>query len=214
MGHQISYFKEDQCITHEVGKNNILLIGDSHAAHWQSAMREIADSKTTISQVTSSGCKPLLPLKGETRCTALVEWANAQLIPNKKFDRIVLSGRWSHSDKKRIRDSIEFYSGFTDELWFIGPVVEYDHSLPWLIAKLGKDADLSVYSKYKERSFLDSQLREIVEGKSAKYISTLSYMCSAKGKCLQITEDGTPVQYDYGHLTHSGAKELLKAFSF
>lgn len=58
----------DICLKIDKQKKNYLLIGDSHAAHFYSALSsQLPD--VAISHMTSSGCRPLIPVTGEKTIT-------------------------------------------------------------------------------------------------------------------------------------------------
>ena len=208
------YFDEAECVRYEADKYNILLLGDSHAAHWQSAMREQAKENVTVTQVTASGCRPLLPLKGAKRCTDLISWSNAELISSKRFDKIILSGRWIKRDVEKIAKTIEFYKQYTDDVVVYGPVVEYEYALPWLLAKFGGHANLEQFSRYELISETDRRFQPEVLKAGGTYQSILNTICLSANTCTYISSQGKPMQFDYGHLTHSGAADLLLKLNF
>lgn len=204
------FFNQEKCITAKPNTYNILLIGDSHAAHWYSALEAGLKHNQTLTQVTSSGCKPLVPVEGAKRCTDLMSWAFKGLITQHKFDKIILAGRWKDSDLKRIPQTLTSLRNHVALVEFIGPVVEYDHPLPWLLAKLGNSDKLMNYANYNEKKQLDTLLKEVVTKNKGKYRSVIDVICTTEKSCQHTSSDNTPLQFDFGHLTHEGAAFILK----
>ncbi|MDB4090683.1 acyltransferase, partial [Pseudomonadales bacterium] len=206
----IDYYKKEECIAYASGKKNYLLIGDSHAAHFYSAFEASMQSNETITQVTSSGCRPTIAYKGKKHCVELNRWAYNELIESHYFDVIFLSGRWVEGDITDLVKTIEWLGDKTKNITVLGPIIEYDQALPRLLAtdvtsNIGiKQARM--YAKIKKAN--DLLMVEIAKT-SANYISVLDYICADQDRCLVTTTEDIPMQFDYGHLTHEGAVELL-----
>lgn len=212
-----SLFDESLCInTKET--NNVLLLGDSHAAHYYSELKAIYPDYN-ISQVTSSGCKPLIyqgelrfHLQGELRCTTLVKNAFEKTIFDKKFDVVILAGRWQLDDVPQLHNTIKYLENKVGKIIVIGPVIEYTQALPNLLARsyVENGAEIGVVTKarkYEDRLAVDSAIRMACLGTEANYVSALDKLCP-QGQCITII-DKIPVQFDYGHLTNAGAKIVL-----
>ena len=70
---QFDDYNANSCINVNDERVNILLVGDSFAAHWVSSLETTLPNNVTLSQLTASGCKPTIPLEGEKRCTQLLD---------------------------------------------------------------------------------------------------------------------------------------------
>jgi peptidoglycan/LPS O-acetylase OafA/YrhL len=204
------FFDQKKCINIDTQKYNILLMGDSHAEQWLSALQESLKRNQTLSVVTASGCKPLVPLNGAERCTKLFDWALNELLPNQRFDKIIISARWQSKDIQLINEITNQLKKYSDDIEVIGPVVEYQHSLPKLLAKLGSSSEIMRFANYSERKKVDLELERVTTLAGAKYLSAIKYLCSEDGSTCQLTT-GTniPMQFDYGHLTHEGAIVIM-----
>ena len=209
----INFFNKDKCITHSDGKKNYLLIGDSHAAHFYSALAKVIKDDETLSQVTASGCHPTLPYEGTKRCSSLVQWAYEELIKEKSFDTIILSAHWSYPDKQHLLDAIELLLNYTDRIVVLGPNMEYLQPLPRLLVKMPKGEDTRVIYKtagnYKAVASVDYHMKKYLDRDRVKYISVLKVLCDRSG-CTTTTRDGTPITFDSGHFTHEGASYVVK----
>ena len=203
----VTFFDKQQCLTTRDNAYNILLIGDSHAGHWYSALASQLPANYTISQITASGCKTVLPLKGAERCTKLLQWAINDVIPTRRFDEIIMASRWQLNDLTNVRPFIDHIKPYTDLVTVIGPVVEYRYSLPWLMAKFPEE-DIKYFSNFNRQAEVNSALQILVGSKGERFYPVLYKMCIASDTCLHYVDD-TPIQFDYGHLTQQGAEYLL-----
>jgi len=206
-----SLFNKELCNTHTDGRINILLVGDSHAAHWYPAMKNVFPEYTTT-QVTSSGCKPVLETTGPDRCTHLIEWAYKELITNYHFDKILISARWVKGDEKKLKNTVNFLANHADEVIILGPTIEYNVSPPRLLARGATREEISDKNKYDTIKSYERVLTESI-GNEAKYVSVLDAVCPSKQTCILTTPNNTPLQFDYGHLTSEGAIHLMQKLS-
>jgi len=202
------YFNQEKCITASPDKYNIILIGDSHAAHWYAAINESLVSNASLTQVTSSGCRPFVNPKGEKRCTDLVSWAYSSLLEKYRFDKIILSAKWQKGDGKKLEATINHLKQYTKDIVILGPIVEYDIDLPRLLAQSNEESEIMVHSRYKEINRINQELFKSTGSNGAKYVSVLDVVCPSEKSCITVN-DGAPIQFDYGHLTYDGAKLLL-----
>ena len=210
----VKFYDKDLCVTYKKGKKNYLLLGDSHAAHYYAALSSMMHSDETLTQVTASGCVPLLNTKGARRCTGLNDWAYKTLVSHKHFNVIILSANWRIVNKKAFDHSLKQLAKYTDKLIVFGPSLEYKQSLPRLLLGLKKGEESSqlykTASAYDTFVRIDKHIGQYTKSNGIAYISILKVLCDKSG-CKSITEDGTPINFDNGHLTHEGAAYILKS---
>jgi peptidoglycan/LPS O-acetylase OafA/YrhL len=206
----VDYFDESECINFQAGKKNILLIGDSHAAHWYESFASDLGEGAVLSQATASGCSPLLDAKGARRCTDLMARVFNEFVQKHTFDAIVLSARWQPEDASKIADTTEFLRKYVNKVIVLGPIVEYETSLPRLLAMQGRQPEnLLRYRVYASRKTLDNVLKDKLRNTKAIYVSVIDAVCADSENCLTATPDQIPLQFDYGHLTAEGARLIL-----
>tara|TARA_Y100000296_G_scaffold55253_1_gene63399 strand:+ start:181 stop:2073 length:1893 start_codon:yes stop_codon:yes gene_type:complete len=206
-------FDKLNCIVNEKEKENILLIGDSHAAHWYSSLNRSISKNQTLSQITASGCKPVLRTNGAKRCKELMSWAYNESITSERFSKVIISARWLRKDIPLLHESIELLQSRGLKIVVIGPVVEYFQPLPRILAMSDDAATISNSSNIQDALKIDSDMQKEITDLNASYFSTLNAMCSDQFSC--ITEvNNIPVQFDYGHLTEAGAQKILEHFDF
>jgi peptidoglycan/LPS O-acetylase OafA/YrhL len=206
-----SEFDKQTCATLVVNKPNVLLLGDSHAAHlW----RAYADTYPEINllQATISGCKPVVGSRGEGPCVELVTTMLDDFIPKAKLDAVILSARWIDSDVPSLLQTIERIRPYTKTVYVFGPIVTYDEGLPRLLAQSeARGPDITNRSRTKEVQRVDRDLAAAIPPEAARYLSIYEMLCPAGGQCTTRTADGIPVQWDYGHLTYEGGLYLASA---
>ena len=205
-------FDAGVCLQHSPTRPNILLLGDSHAAQLYPGMRH-QFPHIQFSQMTASGCKPLLDTTGPARCTDLMERAFTQILPHQPFDSIVIAARWNMGDDTDLRATLEAIEpGLRARVIVLGPVVTYTLPLPRLLATAsmgGSNASLDQYRKLREGRTMDAALRAATAASGATYHSALDALCP-NDLCAMLTAENVPVQFDSNHLTAAGSNLLVE----
>lgn len=198
------------CLRLSPGKPNIVLLGDSHAAHLSQALRE-ALRDANIVQATAAGCLPLLHGGGLASCRNVMDHAFAD-IDFAKADTIVLSARWLRGDEAALQETIRYLQDHGGKVVVIGPSVEYDVELPTLIvrASLAGDANLPMRFRLDDRIALDREMAPLIRKADASYFSAVALECPL-GRCRLLAGNSTPFHFDHSHLTPEAARELVKA---
>lgn len=205
----ISFYQKKLCLTQSDTKENIVLLGDSHAAHWYSAINNAIDNdKQTLSQITASGCKPTIEYKGEKRCTELMRWAINDILYFENYDSVVISARWKMSDLKPLLKTIEKFQSRGMKVLVLGPIVEYTQPLPRLLAQTNTEKKLINSSMYGSISKIDTKFNNALTTEGVEYYSVLKSICEDKSHCITLHQN-EPIQFDYGHLTSKGAELVL-----
>ena len=206
-------FSNKDCISTVPGRRNAILIGDSHAAHFAKALRTLYP-EVHFSQVTSSGCTPILHAKGRSPCHVLMRRAVDEAIPSGRFDTVIFSARWRKEHSKDFKRVIEWTKQYVDDIVVLGPTIEYAKPLPTLLAKSalrhdgGKLIDEArLYSDAKQQArYLYAWIKE----RNVRYFSVIEALCP-KQNCLTIDQSGMPLQFDGGHFTYSGALFVINS---
>lgn len=207
INHQVPTSEDlNRCLTREEGKRNYILLGDSHAAHLWIGLQQSFGTDYNIMRVSASGCRPLLHAQGEKRCTDVINYVLNEYLLSNEIDGIILSARWSAQEPlEKVTETINYLKGFTDNVYVLGPTVEYFGSFPSLIARqtyFGKSVQTYIDQS---RAALDDAMQHSVPDSS--YISTYGYACP-ENSCLELSSIGEPMQFDYGHFTLSGSIDI------
>lgn len=208
-------FKIDSCFLIDNGRRNILLLGDSHAAQYYSALQRKYNDFNIV-QVNVSGCRPLLNPIGEERCTKIIKEIFEKRLPNSTIRDVILAARWHEEEFQPTLDTIGRLVSSGYNVIVIGPTVEYDGVLPNILARsaiqsrAGGSEAIDRY-RLRDRQVLDQRLKERVEATGAKYFSAYDAECP-HSRCRLFTRSGQPYHFDYGHLTSSAATEIVAHF--
>ncbi|MCD2173161.1 acyltransferase family protein [Rhizobium sp. C4] len=205
-------FDASTCLKIEPGKRNLLLIGDSHAAHVWKALEE-GLPETHVLQATASGCKPFLISVGQEGCTAIMELAMRQFLPNHPVDGVIISAEWKAIDKPYLAEVLKYLKTRTPNVYLLGPIVEYNQSLARLLARaeaFGTERP-GIAAQSGDARALDADLAAMAAETSVAYLSPYRTICPAPVHCL-LDIQSVPIQWDNSHLTAEGAAYVITAF--
>lgn len=210
-------FKKDVCLAENNARKNVLLMGDSHAAHWYFAIKQNYPN-INLMQANASGCRPLKASPGAKRCTDLMEYVFDIFLPHSGVKTVILAARWDIEEAKSyLKPTIEYLHQLGKNVIVIGPVIEFPRVT--MIDQLMKlEITPNIQSeealKYADLSRLNAsnELKELVVNTGVKYIEIANLQCN-KNSCALTTDDAMPYAFDYGHLTLSGSNQLIKKIS-
>lgn len=197
---------DETCLKLVPQRRNVLIVGDSHAAHlWPGFSAAYPD--VNFLQATASGCKPVIGDHGARGCTALFERIYGDFVGRAKLDAIIISARWLPRDVERAANTARFLSGKVPNIYVMGPIVEYDGPLPRILARAPRDAEAPAAARHRRTASRDTDrlFAARLSRSPATYISVHDIMCPRGAPCLLWTAPDTPIQFDYGHLTVQGA---------
>lgn len=201
-------FDEEKCIDRSPGKPRVLIIGDSHADHLVAGLRTVFP-EISISQITSSGCLPVLPLKGGKRCTRLMRLVLDKIAPAENFDEIIISANWRLKGTEPLEKFIAKLSPHS-KVTILGPSIKFSAPVPALLAKSTLDQRDLINGRAK-KSFARKQNQEVSRAaarSSAAYFDLLDINCPG-GRCVATTAENVPIMYDDNHFTRQGAEAIV-----
>ena len=202
-------FDTIDCLRRRGGRAGYLLIGDSHGAHWWAGLSQ-ALPDVDVLQATASGCKPLISSAGTRRCRAFIDRVYAGL-PDFRPDAVILSARWRDSDLPDLLRSLERLEQLRIRAVVLGPIAEYTMPLARLLAderRYGR-RDFPQHRRAGRIAATDRVLADGLRAANVRYISVYDALCPPpQHRCMTLTTDGVPMQWDYGHLTEAGARTL------
>lgn len=201
-----SDLKLSECLTTSNNRSNVLLVGDSHAAHLWSGLSENLKN-SNIMQATASGCKPVLGTGGKAGCVELMHFVFEDFLTSHRPDTLILSARWMADDIPALERTVSALQARAGKIVVFGPIVEYQQPLPRLLAQVssGRSASLIDKARLPAGAQVDRKLAEAVEGLGGTYVSVRNLLCSRDEASCTTIRNGTPVQFDYGHLTAEGS---------
>lgn len=207
----ISRFDPKTCLAVSSSKANVLIIGDSHAAQFAEPLRKMFP-EVSISQVTASGCTPVVPLDGAERCTRLMERALEEFVRTTTFDDVILSAEWGGGAGSKIRATVEKIAPYARHVTVLGPSVEYSEPVPLLLGKATERRDAKLISASSDRELAEDvsqQIEMALRGTGAQFLSVVDAECDEEA-CAGVTPTGVPMLFDKDHFTFEGATAVLK----
>jgi hypothetical protein len=188
------------------GRPNILLMGDSHAAHlWQALAT--ANPEVNFLEAAGASCKPV-PATGRTRwCRDLVDFIYRDFLPAHRLDGLLLSADWRQSDLPQLSALLERLRPLVPRVTVLGPIVEYDAPLPRLLAQSSVMGDPGLVARHRlaAQPALDLAMKRSLAGSGTAYISLYRTLCAQEACTIWAAPD-VPLQFDNNHLTADGAR--------
>lgn len=209
----LANFDHATCLRTVAGRPNVLLLGDSHAAQYYEALRHQFPGVNLL-QANSSGCRPVATGQFDERCRALMRFMLDDFLKGRNqtppVDTVLLAGRWLKPDAPLMGDLVRRLRAEGYRVIVIGPVPEYHQPLPRLAA-------IEIMNPSRKPSgSLDSAVRgadialgEAVERAGGIYRSPYRLLCRG-GDCQTWVAPGRVMQFDYGHLTLAGGRDVVK----
>jgi peptidoglycan/LPS O-acetylase OafA/YrhL len=209
--HSDAPFDAAQCLRRNRGERSIMLLGDSHAAHfWSTLARQMPD--VDILQATASGCRPTVGHEqGAARCRQLMDFVYGDYLAHNPVDLVVISAAWSASDSEAVAETVDWARAHDVPLVVLGPSAAYDAPLPVLLAHelQSQDPDFASGHRMTDIATADRALAEATTAHGGHYVSTYDIMCP-DGPCREFVGDGVPIQYDGDHFTEEGALFMIR----
>lgn len=200
----------DACLAKAPGKRNVLLLGDSHAAHLYPGLAEVF-TDANVMQLTASGCKPIARQNGAPRCWRILGPAFADLLPRLKPDAVLISADWRGVAPADVAATVRALKAHIGRVIVFGPIVEYDDTLPRLLLRAGwrKNPDLVTRTRRRDAPAMEAALKSAVEGEGGVFVPVYGSLCK-DGTCVTTDAQGDPIQFDNAHLTAQGAALLAQ----
>lgn len=215
------------------GQANTLLWGDSHLLAWAPALNAILvrqEQRAIFS--TSSGCPPLFGIRRTivSSCAAGNLAVQNHLLVHPEIKTVIMAARWGpyFADEGGLQDirgngfikgtaaaqnaltaTIQWLRDHGKRVILIGPVPEYDKSVPLALALdeiIGRGLLASSASEQRSKHvpFL-KVVHTIQPDVSFSFLDPVQWMC--KDEC-QLMKNGVSLYRDAGHLSVAGAMSL------
>ncbi|MGJ4916260.1 acyltransferase family protein [Bradyrhizobium sp. HKCCYLRH2060] len=219
-----SAYDFEACLKPAANKRNILLAGDSLAAHYAWALRSYLSSDAYhLLQLTSGGCPPFVELKlrSSRNCNDVNQLLRDQIRAH-RFDAIILSGNWRAYLETYGQPPARRVDGYLNALLvvaqetgvpvlLVGPSIEFPAPLAsTLFNHEQTHVPIGNALMPKDASFeADDRLREIARAYPlVQYVSILGTICS-KRRCPLTIDAETPIVWDTIHFTPEGSRFVV-----
>ncbi|MGY3452567.1 acyltransferase family protein [Bradyrhizobium sp. USDA 4353] len=233
----MSVYRSSECLAFAGDRKNVLIVGDSTAAHYVPALQDyFAASPYQLLQLNSAGCAPLIGLHqdGSNNCNEMTARIG-ELIRGGRLSAIIISAHWraylhrqlapseaSGSERSdRPAPALDAYLDATLSaardaglpVLVFGPSIEF----PVPLASSLVSRELTHFPP--DKSFLaldesfavDAHLRQLSRGyENVRFISVLQAACPNR-ICPLTANAETPIVWDTLHLTPEGSHYVLES---
>jgi len=199
------------CLAPDPSKKNILVIGDSFAAHLMPGLKHYFPDYHFV-QATAASCRALVNFTyGRYRCTELNRLLFSETIMDKKYDAIFLMADWVYGD--RMTDTLATIRARTAT-----PIVVFGNTPAYTSNpsdSMKRHVMTGIPMKLTPPPFRDflwetnEEIKKSSAGK-ARFISLLENFCPNK-VCPLITDGDKNVHFDWGHVTGWGSIAVIGA---
>jgi hypothetical protein len=201
-----------QCLSERADRKNVLLVGDSHAAHlWSGMQAEFPE--LNLLQATGSSCRPTLEAqaKGYPTCRALLRSAFDRARHDPNLAAVVLAGDWDAGESQSAIATAAALRKDGVNAVVIGPSPNYTRPLPRLLTLAARTHDAGVPDRFIDpQSFaVDKAMAEAAQRAGVPYISPVSMLCHG-ASCITLV-GGVPIKWDSNHYTAEGSRYFAHA---
>jgi hypothetical protein len=209
------------CLALAPGKTNLLLWGDSLAAHYFHGLRAATDPQTTnILQATQAACMPTFnaSAQGTAACRDFATQMDSFFATHKP-DLVILSADWlEYSRPPRfdgmiadLRQTIAKLNEQGMPVVLLGPAVQFRSRLPSMLmrAHLRQVEPLADDFVLPDIFVLDRTMQAALPAhEKFSYLSVLDAVCPAR-QCPITIDGGIPLAWDHAHLTAEGSEYVM-----
>jgi peptidoglycan/LPS O-acetylase OafA/YrhL len=212
--HRSQRFDADACLEQSTVLPEVMLLGDSHAAHLGPGLRANFPG-SAISQITAAGCRPVMDRKPTKYpfCIELMDWAFAEYIPENKPDLVVLSGRWTEDDLPALGNVLAMLRDQRQAVLLVGPTAEWAQFVPRLLVlahERGEGAALPDALLLQSTEALDRKMALLAAQMGADYVSLYKIQCVPE--CRYYGQSGVPLVVDDSHYTLEASRLFTSKF--
>jgi peptidoglycan/LPS O-acetylase OafA/YrhL len=206
----------DDCLAPVAGKINVLLWGDSLAAHYYYGLTKTLDTQTLhVLQATQPACMPTLSAAIQFLATCReLDAQMASYFRQHKPDLVIMSGDWLEygrsSPEAMIADLRTTISSLTTagiRVALIGPSLQVRSRLPSMLARArlrgveARPEDVLLPDIF---SFDQTMRAALPNTPDFHYVSVVNAICPAR-HCPLTVDDDVPLAWDHAHLTAEGS---------
>ena len=207
----------DDCLKVVPGKRNVMLWGDSLAAHYLYGLKKSIDpDSVNILEATQAACMPTLNAEGPgiASCRNLAAQMDA-FFRTVKPDLVIMSADWLEYMRPPqferviadLRSTIARLGAAGIRVVLLGPAVQFRARLPSMLARAqlrGVDAlpeDLLLPNVF---SFDQTMRAALPNTQNFHYVSVVNAVCPER-HCPLTVDDDIPLAFDHAHLTAEGS---------
>ena len=208
------HFATEECLTFAANKKNVLLYGDSTAAHYAWGLRQNLRADSNLLQLNSAACRPSSqPQDFSANC----DQANAklrQLVRSGQLSAIILAAHWRPYMRRPdfeqdIGQTLSMIEALGIPVLLIGPPMEFPASLPPALVRT-ELTHMPMMHPIDESFEDDHRLRTFASRyPNVQFVSVLDLLCE-RSNCVLKADPETPIVWDTLHLTPEGSDYVAK----
>jgi peptidoglycan/LPS O-acetylase OafA/YrhL len=206
----------DRCVRTTGPGADILLFGDSFAAHYTPGLEALSDKvQGRVIQYTMQGCPPLLRFEdpGFTACAAFLRHA-PDLVRNMHIKRVVVAGSWlEYGDEfsLTIGPTLKTLRDLGAEVTLIGQSPNFYFEPFAMAARLGRAAEPDVSIDIGGAAAgLNARMARIAADHGVQFINPVAELCA--GSMCPTRVGGQEQFVDYGHFTPAGSRRAVAKY--
>lgn len=210
----------EDCLRPVTGKTNVLLWGDSFAAHYYHGLAAHLDPASfNIMQASQPTCMPTFSAEtqGVAACRAFAGQMRDYLATARP-DLVVMSADWLENARpprfagmvRDLRLTLARLSEAGIPVVLLGPSVQFRARLPSMLARAtlrGAMPDPVAFVRSDVFALDAAMQAALPTAQGLSYISILSIVC-ANGRC-PLTVGDVPLSFDHAHLTAEGSDLVM-----
>lgn len=210
-----------KCTFASTGHKNIVLWGDSHAAHLMAGLQAIG-AYHQLRQFTASACPPILgmTISDRPQCQN-VNNAVMEKIKQNPPDQIILAGRWNPHNQawQQLKNTVtQLHQIGIQDIVIIGPAPIWNRALPHILARFNVPFErlpkrLQSYLE-KDIFLVDRDMQLAAQQWQVSYVSLLSILCNQQGCLTRLGKHPHQLlSLDDSHFTLAGSKYVASKWT-
>jgi peptidoglycan/LPS O-acetylase OafA/YrhL len=213
---------DNSCLGFAPDKTNVLLWGDSLAAHYFHGLARTTDPQTiNILQATQAACMPTFnaAAQGNASCRSFAGQMEA-FFRDHKPSLVILSADWlEYSRPPRfdgmiadLKQTISALNNAGMDVVLLGPAVQFRTRLPSMLmrAHLRHVEPRPDEFMLPDIFLLDEKMKAALPAQDKfSYVSVVDTICPAR-QCPIIIDGGIPLAWDHAHLTAEGSVYVME----
>jgi hypothetical protein len=211
-GSHFEDYNKNICLHQEAGKDNYLLLGDSHSAMLWAALSS-SFPNVNLMQASTSSCAPFVHPSGDSACIKMMNYFYQSYLPTHPIRGLILDKRWEAHDLSALTETISWARNHKVPVILLGPVPEYDAPLPRLEAYAVAWNQPNLVSQHRVLGIqnVDAQLQSLAASWDVTYVSLFQAICGS-GNSIEYAdpEHKVPLMFDEDHLTPPGSILIVR----
>ncbi len=205
----------DRCLKIDTARENILLIGDSHAAQFSKSMRTTIEPDRNFLEVSAGFAFPFINAKGNQESVDLLKQVFKEFIPTNKqqIKKVFISVHWlmqkrlDYSDQELqagIKELVSYLERQQLDYYFIGQSESYTAGFNKICLgmKISKDVNLEQYLDVRSAQY-NELLKSLIPQK--RYIDIYLLLRNSRTDA----KNNMPYMFDANHFTEYGADQIV-----